>query len=197
MKDNFWRSECPLTFFLAPNTTFSQLHSLSPDCSTSGDCFFSFHNPLQPSVSPPLNFFLRPELRASLDSHSFLISYSKVLNKILEHLEAPADLRQLTHCTSIPQAALNTEVYMCVMRNGTQWLLQIWELLLFHYHILFISDQKAETLMNFVPTEMYYIRNFTHCLSNSPEKKQVYSLLRHDEEELRNCLQNRVVFKGF
>lgn len=26
------------------------------------------------------------------------------------------------------------------------------------------------------------------CLSNSPEKKQVYGLLRHDEEELWNVL---------
>lgn len=52
---------CPWSFFLVPNTTFSQRHSLSPEGSMSTEYIFSFHNPWPLSPSPPLNFTLELE----------------------------------------------------------------------------------------------------------------------------------------
>ena len=51
-EEQFLRICESLAFSLVPNT-FSQCHSLSPECSLPGDGFFSFHSPPQSSSSPP------------------------------------------------------------------------------------------------------------------------------------------------
>lgn len=149
VKEISWRSVCPLPFPLIPNTTFSQLYSLSPECSISRDCVFSFHQPLPSSFLPPSNFFLGPGTE-SFPREPLVPNHLLPSSEQKPKASGSSSWFKMAHCASIPQAALSIEGSMCVMRNGTQWLAHLEAA---SFSLSYFIHQQPEG-WNFVPTKI-------------------------------------------